>query len=138
VAELKTHEVPKTKARSYLGKARQFLEVSTTSLGSERYDAALLLAIHAGLSACDAVTVALRGVRSIEPDHLRAADLLEAAAREAEDVQQHASQLRGLLKVKNLVEYEDRRVSAREAETGSKRAERLVNWAASVVDRAWI
>jgi hypothetical protein len=98
----------------------------------------LLLAIHAGLSACDAVTVALRGVRSIEPDHLRAADLLEAAAREAEDVQQHASQLRGLLKVKNLVEYEDRRVSAREAETGSKRAERLVNWAASVVDRAWI
>lgn len=136
MAELKTHEVPKPKARSYLAKAKEFLEASTASLSAERHDAALLLAIHAGLSACDAVTVALRGVRSIDPDHLRATDLLEAAARESEDVQQHAGQLRGLLKVKNLVEYEDRRVSAREADTGAKRAERLVNWATTVLERA--
>lgn len=136
MAELKTHEVSQAKARSYLSKAQQFLESSTASLGAERHDAALLLAIHAGLTACDAVTVALRGVRSVEADHLRAADLLEAAAREASDVQQHAAQLRGLLKVKNLVEYEDRRASAREAEAGTKRAERLVDWAMAVLNRA--
>lgn len=138
MAELKTHEVPKTKARSYLGKAREFLDASTASLGAQRHDAAMLLAIHAGLSASDAVTVALRGVRSIEPDHLRAADLLEAVAREAEDVRQRSSQLRSLLKLKNLVEYEDRRVSAREAEAGTKRAERLVNWAVALLERARI
>lgn len=138
MAELKTHEVPRTRARSYLAKSKEFLEASTASLSSGRHDAALLLAIHAGLSACDAVTVALRGVRSIEADHLRAADLLEAGGRDAADVHQHAAQLRGLLKVKNLVEYEDRRVSGREAETGTKRAERLVNWAVAVLERARI
>lgn len=46
MAELKTHEVSKTKARSYLGKAKEFLDASTSSLAAERHDAALLLAIH--------------------------------------------------------------------------------------------
>ncbi len=40
--------------------------------------------------------------------------------------------------VKNLVEYEDRRVSQREAETGTKRADRLATWATALLDRARI
>lgn len=138
MASVKTHEVAKIKARSYLGKAHEFLETSAAARDEEQHDAALLLAIHAGLSACDAVTVGLAGVRSIAPDHLRAADLLEAVARESDDVRQRAAQLRGLLKLKNLVEYEGRRVSGREAETGTKRAERLVDWAAALLEKARI
>lgn len=96
----------------------------------------MLLAIHAGISACDAVTVALGDVRSTHPDHLKAADLLETVARQSQEVHDRANQLRSLLKLKNLVEYEDRRVSAKEADTGIKRAERLATWAATQLDRA--
>lgn len=138
MAEPKAHHVEKSKARTYLGKADEFLTAARTALASEQSDAALLLAIHAGISACDAVTVALGGLRSTDPDHLRAADLLETVARLSDEVKDRADQLRGLLKLKNLVEYEDRRVSPKEADTGTKRAERFVGWATTVVDRARI
>lgn len=138
MARLKTHEVPKAKARSHLAKANEFLAAAVAARDEEQHNAALLLAIHAGLSAGDAVTVALEGVRSTDPDHLRAADLLEAVARQSEDVRERTAQLRGLLKLKKLVEYEDRRVSAREAETGTKRAERLAQWAVAQIERARI
>jgi len=136
VAEPKAHRVERSKARTYLGKADEFLAAAKTALAAEQNDAALLLAIHAGISACDAVTVALGGLRSTDPDHLRAADLLETVARLSDEVKDRSDQLRSLLKLKNLVEYEDRRVSAKEADTGTRRAERFVGWASAQVARA--
>jgi len=132
----KGHRVEKARARIYLGKANEFLAAARTARDAQQSDAALLLAIHAGLSACDAVTVALAGVRSTDPDHLRAADLLETVASGSSEVRERADQLRGLLKMKNLVEYEDRRVSSKEAEAGAKRAERLGGWATAQLERA--
>ncbi len=99
-------------------------------------DAALLLAIHSGISACDAVTAAFAGVRSSDPDHFKAADLLETVVRQSVEIHERANQLRGLLKMKNVLEYEDRRVSAPGADTATKRAERLARWAAAQLDRA--
>lgn len=136
MASPRAHHVDKPKARTYLGKADEFRAAAKAALATQRNDAALLLAIHAGISACDAVTVALGAVRSTDPDHLKAVDLLEAVARQSQEVHEHANQLRSLLKVKNLVEYEDRRVSAKEADAGIKRAERLATWAATQLDRA--
>jgi hypothetical protein len=128
--------VDKSKGRSYLAKADQFLSSATSALADARHDAALLLAIHGAISATDAVTAALAGLRSADPDHLRAADLLESVARGSEEIHDRAGQLRGLLKSKNLVEYEDRRVTAREAEAGVKRAKRLAEWARTQIERA--
>ena len=96
----RSHQVDKSKARTYMAKADQFL--------------------------------------SADPDHLRAADLLESIARGSDEIHERANQLRGLLKVKNLVEYEDRRVTAREAEAGVKRADRFAGWARSQVGKAHI
>lgn len=59
-------------------------------------------------------------------------------ARRSEEVKDRADQLRSLLKLKNLVEYEDRRVSVKEADTGTRRAERFVGWATTQVGRAHI
>ena len=81
-----------------------------------------------------ASTVAMSGSHH----HLRAADLLESIARGSDEIHERANQLRGLLKVKNLVEYEDRRVTAREAEAGVKRADRFAGWARSQVGKAHI
>lgn len=138
MASPKAHHIDKPKARTYLGKADEFLAAAKLTLAAQQNDAALLLAIHAGISACDAVTVALGAVRSTDPEHLKAVDLLETVARQSQEVHERANQLRSLLKLKNLVEYEDRRVSAKEADTGTKRAERLANWATTQLERARI
>jgi predicted ATPase len=72
--------VARREARMYLRKAGQFLEEAHEAVAAERHDASLLNAIHVAISAADAVTVVLAGRRSADPDHQRAADLLEEMA----------------------------------------------------------
>src|SRR5438132_1522281 len=74
----KVSRVERTEARPYLAKAQQFVAEARSGLQSGRADAALLCAIHAAISAADAVTVALAGQRSADPNHLAAADLLRS------------------------------------------------------------
>ena len=120
----------------YLRKAGQFLEEAQEAVAAERHDACLLNAIHAAISAADAVTVVLAGRRSADPDHQRAADLLEETGASHLQAKERVRQLRALLSRKNAVEYESRRATAREARDSVERATRLYIWAAETVDRA--
>ena len=133
---MKTITVPRAEAKLFLGKAEQFLAEARSALESARFDAASLNAVHAGISAGDAVAVALAGRRSRDPDHHRAVDLLEQVAGASSSLRSHARQLRTLLSSKNIVEYESRRSSQREAADAIRRAERLVGWAAGVIEAA--
>ena len=81
MARGKTAQVRRNEAPLYLDKAVQFLEQGRSGLDAGRNDAALLDAIHAAISATDAVTTALAGVRSTDPDHQRAADELLRVCR---------------------------------------------------------
>lgn len=136
MAKVRSQRSDRAHARTYLGKANEFLVVARTAHAARHHDAGLLLAIHSGISSSDAVTVALAGLHSKDPDHLKAADLLESIAARSADIRARAGQLRSLLKMKNTVEYEERRTSAAEAADGLKRAERLAEWAATEVARA--
>lgn len=132
----KTVTVPRAEARLYLGKAQQFLEEARSAVQESRNDAALLNAIHAGISGSDAVAVALAGRRSADPDHQRAVDLLEEIVGDSEDVGRHVKQLRMLLAKKNVVEYESRPTTTKEAAEAVERAGRFVAWATTIVERA--
>jgi HEPN domain-containing protein len=132
----KRAQASRSEARSYLAKADEFIETANSAAGESSHDATMLNAIHAAISATDAVTVALAGVRSTDPDHLRVVDLLEEVSGGQGDLSKQASQLRQLLSRKNIVEYESRRAGAREAADALKRAGRLVAWARQVVDAA--
>jgi HEPN domain-containing protein len=136
VARDKRVDAPRSQARSYLEKAKQFLNAAKDAVDESRHDAAMLAAIHAAISAADAVTVALAGQRSADPDHSRAVDLLDEVGGGATEVTSHARQLRQLLGTKNVVEYESRRAMARDAADAVRRANRLVAWASTVVDAA--
>jgi len=61
----------------------QFLAEADTAATANRPDAAMLCAIHAAISAADAVTIGLSQLRSTDPNHAAAADLLRSAARDA-------------------------------------------------------
>ncbi len=100
----KTTAVSRSQARLYLSKAEQFIEQARVAFDAGRYDAAQLDAIHAAISGADAVTVALVGRRSTDPDHQRAADLLEEAAASSPEVRERSRQLRARLARKNAVE----------------------------------
>jgi hypothetical protein len=83
-----------------------------------------------------AVTDVLAGRRSADPDHQRAADLLDGMGASTPASKDRVHQLRALLSKKNAVEYESRRATAREARDSVERATRLFRWAAETVDRA--
>ena len=132
----KTSAAPRGEAPRFLSKGMEFRDAAARELSDERYDAAMLAAVHAVISANDAVTAVLAGIRSTDPDHKRAADLLEEVSGGSPEVRLHVRQLRELLARKNVVEYESRRATKREAVDASNRAGRFVAWAQEVVDRA--
>jgi len=134
--QTKTVAASRTEASLYLGKAEQFAEESQRALDDSRHDAAMLTAIHAAISAADAVAVALAGRRSVDPDHQRAVDFLEEVGRGSEAIGARVTQLRALLSRKNEVEYESRRATGREADDAVTRAARIVEWARETIRRA--
>ncbi len=133
---VKLQRVEKARAPGYLRKARQFAEAARQQLDRDHLEAALLCAVHAGISSCDAVCVALGERRSVDPDHNLAADLLESVGQDSDEFHQKANQLRQLLALKNLIEYEDKPARRTEADSGVARCERLVTWAVDVLTSA--
>ncbi|MDP9222607.1 MAG: hypothetical protein M3P18_01905, partial [Actinomycetota bacterium] len=104
-APRKAVEAPRSEARLYLAKAKQFSAEAAAAMKASRNDAAMLNAVHAAMSATDAVCVALAGRRSADPDHQRAPDLLQEIGGKSTDVTNSAKQVRMLLAKKKVVEY---------------------------------
>lgn len=132
----KTVETPRSEARLYLAKAKQFSAEATAAMKSSRNDAAMLNAVHAAISATDAVCVALAGRRSADPDHQRAADLLHEIGGKSREVTDSVKHIRMLLAKKSVVEYESRQATSKEASEAVKRAARFVLWASKTVEDA--
>jgi HEPN domain-containing protein len=120
----------------YLAKAQQFCDEATTASKNSRHDAAMLNAVHAAISAADAVCVALGGQRSSDADHQRAADLLQEIGGKSTEVSTQVRRLRELLSRKNAVEYESRQATANEASATVQKAGRFVAWARKTLDAA--
>lgn len=116
----------------FLKKADEFLEIMHVSLKKEKWNAAGLNAIHAGISANDALLTFHFGLRSISPKHDDAVRLLISMMKRA-DTETKAKHLRSLLSMKNMVEYEGRLFSKKEAESLAKHAERFLNWIKSLL-----
>jgi hypothetical protein len=116
-------------ATSFLQKAEQFLSEGRTALAAGSFDAALLLAVHAAISANDAATSHIAQIRSTDPDHLTAADLLASVSGDVAK----ARQLRALISLKHEVEYQSSRTPSKTAKDGIVRAERFVGWVSQLV-----
>lgn len=123
----RTRPATKTDARHFLAKASQFLASMEDDLAAERWNAAGLAAIHAGISAGDAVLSYRGGVRSAGRDHRAAVDLLQEVVGDA--ATEPSRHLKRLVDKKNLVEYEQRRLTQTEALDLALHARRFVTWA---------
>ncbi len=119
----KTVALNLTDVRAYAAKAEEYLEAAEDALGSGRYNAATSAAVHAGINAADAITGALRGMRSSDPDHGRALDLLEASGNDGKDATKHLARL---IPLKTKAEYDPGTVPRSTAESAVKSASRMV------------
>jgi len=106
-----TPEVPaeragKPEARRYLLKAQEFHRSAKQEQEEGRPTSSGILAIHAGISACDALTSNFLGVRAKGPRHHDVLALIERLPLQNRAVL--AGQLARLPDAKNVVEYDDK------------------------------
>jgi hypothetical protein len=128
--EVRTRRVTAAQTRTYLGKAEEFLAAARESLEGGHSLAATSLAVHAAISACDAISGARTGQRAAGADHGQAVALLAQAGREGNDA---ARLLTRLMPLKNRAEYEPQDVPRASATRAVRQAERIVQIARQVV-----
>ncbi len=129
-----TRKLDPAAARLYYGKAVQFAESMKTSLEKRHWDAAGLSAVHAVISAADALLAAYGGIRSAEPDHRQASRLLEDTLGRA--VAPQIRHISFVIARKNVVEYEQRRLTEKEARSIAEHAGRFLSFADKMLGQA--
>jgi HEPN domain-containing protein len=120
-------------ARSFLQKAEEDLAAAEDSRRAERHTPAAGDAIHAGISAKDAIVTALTGSTAKGKDHATAAKELRQALGQRSDAPAAERALRELLSAKPEVEYGVGLVGAAKAESLGRRARTLVELAVQIV-----
>lgn len=119
-------------ATAYLTKATEFLRAAQDSFELGNRTAATGNAVHAGISASDALSAALVGSVS-QGDHADAPSHLDAIGGDGKIA---ARQLRQLLPLKTQAEYDPRPVSVTNARRALTAAGRLVVLAEQVLSKS--
>lgn len=129
---IKTVPVHRSDYVNHLKKAAEFHEVMLEGLSKGKWNAVGLNAIHAGISAADALLVFSHGIRSASPKHDDVIKLLTSLISHKE-IKEKSSHLRNLIYMKNIVEYEVRLIDKGEALSLSKHASRFLEWVRSIL-----
>ena len=120
-------------AKAYLNKAEQYLASAEDNLDLGRHTPAAGDAIHAGISAKDAIVTALTGSTSKGRDHATAAQHLARALAKRPQATGAQRGLRELLAAKGEVEYGTALIGSAKAEPLVRRARTLVDLAIEIV-----
>ena len=96
---------------------------------AKRYNSATILAVHAVISACDALTSFYLQQRCASDRHLDVLSLISRLPFDKGELDAKSKQIARVIDVKNVAEYEERLISAREAENAARDAERTLKWA---------
>lgn len=120
-------------AKNFLRKSVEYLESAEANVVAERYTPAAGDAIHAGISAKDAIVTALTGSTGKSKDHAVAAKELRQALAKRSEAATAERALRELVAAKGEVEYGTNVVTATRAEPLVRRARTLVEIAIAIV-----
>jgi len=126
---MKTKPVNRDLCYNYLKKSEEFYDTMNEAINKKRWNAAASNAIHAGISAADSVSVFIKGLRSSSEKHDDVEKILRELGLDNKEINDKIVQIKGLLSIKNSVEYEEKLVNENMALTASKNAERLLKWA---------
>ena len=129
----RTTTVTYQQAQTYLSKALEFLLASKEAMKDGRFNSAGLLAVHSAISSADSLLGHQAGYRSTSPDHKVAADLLKDQNIGSTDSSNQIRRFERILSKKNLVQYEARKITQKEASYLVEQAERFLDWVREVV-----
>jgi DNA-binding phage protein len=120
----RTRSVSPQAAKNYLKKAREFAAAMEAALQERHWNAAGLAAVHAAISAGDAILAAFVGIRSAEQDHRQIITLLSDHL--GEGGKKMANHVQRVIARKNLVEYEERLIREADAAQMAEHVRRLM------------
>lgn len=120
-------------ARAYLTKAEEYLASAEANLAEARYTPTAGDAVHAGISAKDAIVTVLTGSTSKRKDHAAAVKELRSALGAHIEAAKAERALRELIAAKAEVEYSTTLVTSSKAEPLVRRARALVSIAIPLV-----
>jgi HEPN domain-containing protein len=129
--KIRTREVARNLYTNYLKRSDECLKAAESSLLKGDWNAAAICAIHACISACDALCIYFLGRRNSGANHNDAVLLLEMIKIGNQELAINANRLRKVLSVKNMAEYEERLVRRSEVEKMMKDTERFLAFAIS-------
>lgn len=131
--KIKTAVVDRRDAENYLKRSLELRESMRNNLIVENWNAAVVDAVHAVISANDAVTVAFSGERCTSSHHNDAVELLSRSVSKA--MKPDTTRLRRIISIKSHVEYGPSLVSKTDAESTAKDAERFIEWAEGALSK---
>jgi hypothetical protein len=120
-------------AQAFLKKSEEYLASATDDLVAGRFTAASGNAIHAGISAKDAVVMALTGSVTKHKDHSQATAELKAALGKRPETAAAERAVRELVGAKSEVEYGVDLATESQAKAMLRRAQYLVNLSTTII-----
>jgi HEPN domain-containing protein len=124
----RVRHVNKSQFSNYLKKSEECLSTASECLKNAKWNAAVINAVHCGISACDALTVFMLGVRHAGERHEDAISLIQTVGLPKDVLTARSKQLSRLLGIKNAAEYEERLMNENDAREAVRDAERFFNW----------
>ena len=128
--KINTKGIQRSEYKTYLKKAGEFYDTMLQAEERKKGNAVGLNAVHCAISSADAMLVFYVGIRSISTDHRSVIDLLSSSVNLPE-VKSKCGTLRKILAKKNVIEYENRDFTQKEALEILKLTERFYVWVVS-------
>ena len=125
--KFKTRDVSKAQYSNYLKRAGECLTAAQLTYEREEWNSSAINSIHAVISLADAMCVYFLGKRNSSENHNDVAGLFKSI-KDDEDTNTNANRIIRVLRMKNMVEYEERLVNRSEADKILKDAERLAEF----------
>lgn len=100
------------------------------AISETRYGNGLaIIAIHAAIAYTDALTIAFRGIKSQDGDHVRAADVLAHVLGPQRDHARQVNRLRGILQSKSDASYSGQYYTLEDGKRLVREATEFIRWA---------
>jgi len=130
VGKIPRKDEDRLSARSCLEKARQSRATMHLAFDEGLWNAAGESAVRCAIHACDAITVAIGGVRSSSKNHEDAARLLAEIVK-GKDVKEISNRFLRIIRMKNPVDYDPRLLRKSDAQKALKAADSFLAWVES-------
>lgn len=127
-SKLKTRKVNKSLYANYLKRAEECYYAAIKCFKNADWNAATICAIHACISACDAMCIYYLGARHAGENHNNAVRLFKTIPIQSGNLNRNANRLNKIVSIKNMAEYEERLVFKFEVEKIVKDMERFFSF----------